>query len=229
MATAYLHLKKELTINTEQWIHLLRVCSPNLPIGGFSWSQGLEGAVGLNWIKNSHDLKNWLQDILSNSLAYNEIPIMGQVYRDTDESMAFYSNLLLSLKETSELKHESIQMGKSLHRLIRRLHSDMDASSEDYLYEINLSLLFKHFSLPIHTALNSYLWTMMENQVMAATRLLSLGQYDAQSVLMELQKTIENAVAFGLDLHQKQIGRSLPGLFIASSYHEQQYCRLFRS
>lgn len=210
-------------------MHLLRVCSPNLPIGGFSWSQGLEGAVGLQWIKNCKDLEAWLKDILSQSLAYNEIPIMGKAYSSNHEEAKALDHLLLSIKETKELKWESVQMGKSLHRLIKKLHPEMDQSSEDHLFEVNLSLLFHYLQIPLEIALHSYIWSLVENQVMAATRLISLGQYEAQGLLVELQQAVKQAVSFGLSLNDEDIGRSLPGLFMASSFHEEQYCRLFRS
>ena len=74
-----------------------------------------------------------------------------------------------------------------------------------------------------------YLWMIAENQVMAAVKLVPLGQTAGQRILMELADIIETAAATGLALADEEIGFATPGLAMAGALHESQYTRLFQS
>ena len=64
---------------------------------------------------------------------------------------------------------------------------------------------------------------------MAATKLVPLGQTDAQLLLGLLLDEIPAAIGLAATLEDSEIGSFLPGLALASVWHETQYSRLFRS
>ena len=61
-------------------LQLLRLCSPALPIGGYVYSQGLETACEKNFVNDEQSLYGWLQGMLSNSLAYLDVPVFSRLY-----------------------------------------------------------------------------------------------------------------------------------------------------
>ncbi|TBR42483.1 urease accessory protein UreF [Marinomonas agarivorans] len=83
--------------------------------------------------------------------------------------------------------------------------------------------------IDLHSAALGFTWSWLENQVAAATKLVPLGQTQAQELLGELQVSITDAIHFSHTLTEDEVGAGLPALAIASALHETQYSRLFRS
>ena len=90
-------------------------------------------------------------------------------------------------------------------------------------------LLAYKLEIELIDACTGYGWTVLESQVMAATKLLPMGQTNAQKMLIELSADVAEAVQKGLDCEDQRIGRSMPGLAFVSAKHESQYSRLYRS
>jgi urease accessory protein len=86
-----------------------------------------------------------------------------------------------------------------------------------------------HSQVPPQATCMGYLWAWSENQVIAAVKLLPLGQTAGQRVLEGLRLAIPSICHAALQLVDEQIGASTPGVGIASARHETQYTRLFRS
>jgi urease accessory protein len=73
------------------------------------------------------------------------------------------------------------------------------------------------------------LWGWLENQVLCAVKLVPLGQVAGQQLLKKLAGKLPVLVQQALALSDDEIGGSVFGLALASSRHEMQYSRLFRS
>ena len=93
-----------------QWLQLLQLASPSLPIGGFAWSQGLEGAIEQGWLKNEADFSAWVQGVLQHAFVWQEIPLLARLHAaawvNDAESLQHWNAVTLALRETSELRQE---------------------------------------------------------------------------------------------------------------------------
>src|SRR4030095_16961195 len=78
-------------------------------------------------------------------------------------------------------------------------------------------------------ALTAYLWSWLENQVLAAMKTIPLGQVAGQKMLLALGAAIPAAVARVQQVADDDITSFAPGLAIASARRETQYSRLCRS
>ena len=78
-------------------------------------------------------------------------------------------------------------------------------------------------------ALQAYLWSWLENQVMAAVKSVPLGQTDGQRILLSLGNRIEDLVKKAMQMKDDEMGNFAPNLALLSARHETQYSRLFRS
>jgi urease accessory protein len=91
------------------------------------------------------------------------------------------------------------------------------------------ALAARAFAVPIDAALTAYVWSWLENQVLAAIKLVPLGQVAGQRLLMVLGAKIPAVIATARALADGDLSTFAPGLSLASARHETQYTRLFRS
>jgi urease accessory protein len=217
-------------------IRLMQLISPALPIGAFTYSQGLEWAVEVGWINGEDSLKDWLTGQMEDGLAHLDLPILRRLYEacvaQDLEALAFWADYLLASRETRELRLEENQRGRALTRLLIDLGIDRAEEWRKVLQQCQaagFALVCTVWNIPMRRALLGYAWGWLENQVAAAIKLIPLGQTSGQRVQLELSTGLPDIVDLGLALADSAIGSSAPALAIASSYHETQYTRLFRS
>lgn len=217
------------------WLQLLQLASPSLPIGGFAWSQGLEGAIEQGWLKNESDFAAWVQGVLMHGFAMQELPLLQRLYGAAsvaDFSMLQYWNdFSLALRETHELRQEDLQMGGALLKLMRDLSLPLALQwpQQDTSYVTTFALASVHHRITLRHACTGFTWSWLENQIAAALKLFPLGQTAGQRVFQQIAPLMGAIIDQGLQVADEDIGISLPGLVLASMQHEEQYSRLFRS
>jgi urease accessory protein len=217
-------------------LRLLQLVSPGLPIGMYSYSQGFESAVDEGWVSNAEEAGEWINGIMENCLVKVDVPVTMRLYDAWSKNdlaiVEHWSSLLLACRESSELRDEDRQTGQALARLLK----DMDLEyAKPWLRkpETTLAAMFAlgafSWGVPRYSALVGYLWSWLENQVLCAVKLVPLGQVAGQRLLHELATTIPALVEQAMVIEDDEIGGSTFGLTLASSRHEIQYSRLFRS
>jgi urease accessory protein len=222
-----------------QLVRLLRLASPMLPVGAFSYSQGLESAVQLGWVSDEASVRTWLGDVLMFSVGTMEAPVWCRLYRaftaENVAALADWNDRLLSSRETQELRAESAQMGHSLRRLMEDSH-EFGAGAmmalraiREVAFATTFSVACADWHIAERAGLTAYLWTWLENQVAAAMKIVPLGQLAGQRLLAALQPQLVNVAQQALSADDEDLSSFAPGLAIASCLHETQYSRLFRS
>jgi urease accessory protein len=217
-------------------LRLMSLMSPTLPIGGFSYSQGIEKAVEDRWIVDIDTSYQWLRGQLYCGLTYTDLPILRMLYDACDcgnKDEAFrWSNILLACRETSELRQEEISRGRALTKVLEGLEDSITKGWENVINTNHLSglaLVGIYWKIPIRELLLGYSWSWLENQVSAVVKIIPLGQTQGQQLLHRLLLLIPGIIKQSMALDELDIGRSQPALAIASSLHETQYTRIFRS
>jgi urease accessory protein len=218
---------------------LLRLASPMLPVGAFSYSQGLESAIELGWIRDERSACEWIGDALQFSIAKFEAPVWLRLYAAWEtadyERVQHWNALLLASREAGELRAETVQMGYSLRTLISASgefdtqHLPALMAMEEVAFSTTYTFACAAWCIPAHDALVAYLWSWAENQVSAAMKSVPLGQLAGQRMLAALQNRLPDVVRTASTLQEDDFANSAPGLAIASCLHEVQYSRLFRS
>jgi len=217
-------------------LRLMQLISPSLPVGAFTYSQGIEWCVEAGWLNDADRLEQWLSDLLQTSVQDLEIPIlqrMMQAWSDGDTaSLQYWSELSMASRETAELRMEEKNRAYALFRLLSSLelvevtrYESLIKSSQTAGY----SFASVAWDIPPHQACLGYVWSWLENLVIAAVKLVPLGQTDGQKILMHLSSQVDEVIKRATQLSDDEIGCSSPALAIASAQHETQYTRLFRS
>lgn len=217
-------------------LHLLRLCSPALPVGAYSYSQGLEWAVEEGWVRDEEGAAQWIMGLLQGPWTYLETPLMfrlHQAWAEDDQPRAWAWNaVLLASRESAEMQAAETGMGQALARLLTELGLDKAQSwiaESRATFAAMFALATSRWGIPVDQACAGYLWTLTENQAAAAVKLIPLGQTAGQRILARALEAIPPAVAKGMSLADDEMGYSAPGLAVASSLHETQRTRLFRS
>lgn len=214
---------------------LWQLISPALPVGGYSYSQGLELAVEQGRVCDETSAAGWIEGLAGSALVALDLPFMHRVHAAAcageADAMAYWAQRLACARETAELRREDAAMASALRRLLATLSPGcaLPDGAGAHSYPALFACAAAHWAIAVDAALAGYLWAWCENQVAAATRLVPLGQSSAQRVLFALGARIPAWVEAATACADDELGFSAPGAVIASARHETQYTRLFRS
>lgn len=218
-------------------LKLLQLASPALPVGAFSYSEGLETLVHYHQITQAAELHHWLTQELDHGVIALEAAVAGRVWKSVQEqdltSSHYWNQWLSALRDTEEMRNQSWQMGRSLQRLL----SDLDPAIQPLLeacgdpcnFATAFAIAAAHWSIDRRTAILGYLHSWVSNQINAGVKLIPLGQTTGQQLLLKLLPTIEQAADQALNRLDEEMVCCGWGVAIASMNHETLYSRLFRS
>ncbi len=222
-----------------QLVRLLQLASPALPVGAYSYSQGLESAAESGTVRDAGTAELWIGDALELNVSRFEAPAWCRFHvaweNGGQDEVGRLNKWFLSTRETSELRSETLQMGYSLRRLCVDL-GEFEAqalesllSMEEVAFPAAFTFAATQWGISREDGLVAYLWSWLENQVMAAVKAVPLGQTDGQRLLGRLGGRLAATAQFALAVPEDAFANFAPGFAIASSRHETQYSRLFRS
>ncbi|MEO8410806.1 MAG: urease accessory protein UreF [Propionivibrio sp.] len=221
-------------------VRLLQLASPALPVGAYTYSQGLEWAVESGRISDEASAGEWIADLLQHGIGRFDAPLLVQLmrawHRNDPVELARLNADFLASRESAELRAETIQMGFSLKRLLADLRDPaLDAAREtladwpEVAFPTVWSGMATAWGVEPATAVAGYLWSWAENQVIAALKAVPLGQAAGQRLLAELGGMMPAVAAAAMHLPEAAWSNFTPGFALCSVRHETQYSRLFRS
>jgi urease accessory protein len=217
-------------------IRLLHLTSPTLPVGAYSYSQGLEWVVETGAVKNEATALAWIGDCLEFGIARFEAVYLAHMLaawsRDDAARLAQLDEEFVASRESAELRAETLQMGHSLTRLLTDLGgfpATRLAAFSQPSFPLAWSCAASAWGIPVQDAVAGYLWAWAENQVMAAVKAIPLGQTAGQRMLMAMGQRIPALADAAAAADLETTCNYLPAFAIACSCHETQYTRLFRS
>lgn len=224
------------------WLDAMHLASASLPVGGFAYSQGLEQACETGIVHDLSSAQRWIGDYMQLVIARQELPWWVAIWdacRDGDGSAIEQAvSSLHALRETAELRLESRQMA---HALLQLYAQWLPENTIDHVlspgsckvlgndYSAAHAALCVWRGLPKEIGLSAWLWSWLDTQVLAAVKLVPLGQVDGQRLMHALKPMIDGSIQQALGTDVSEAGSAAFGLVIASTRHETQYTRLFRS
>lgn len=217
-------------------LRLLQLASPALPIGAFNFSQGLEFAIEHGGVKDAGAARDWIVGIARHGMASLDVPMLLRLHAAWSEQDAQrvhrLSAELMASRETMELRAEDLHLGQSLARVLVEFRIEAAREwlrCEHTTHAAMFALAAAYSQVPAQDTAIAFLWTWAENQVIAAVKLLPLGQTAGQRMLEDIRQQIPLIVAAAVDMADESIGTATPLAIMASAWHETQYTRLFRS
>jgi urease accessory protein len=224
-------------MNATALLHLLQFASPALPIGGYSYSQGLEAALEAGLVHDADTAGTWMRHCLHEVMATWDAPLFWRLLKAFEArdaaAIALWSECYLASRDTAELRAETVQMGYSLGRLV----AELGVADADVLAlagaELSLPAAFAcavdALDIPHDDAVLALLFSWLENQVLVCVKSVPLGQVAGQRLLLSLRPDLEAAAARACVLEDDALSNWSPGLSMLSMRHETQHGRLYRS
>jgi urease accessory protein len=226
---------------------LLQMASPVLPIGAFSYSQGLEQAHAQAWVVDEASAGEWIASQYRCAFEPRELVALEAAFKVsgsiTDLEALLAVNLeFLASRDSSEIRSESLQTGSALMKWLRSMQQPL--SVEAVLIEliagigatkltapVAFALCAKAQSLPLEAARLAWAWSWLENQVQAAVKIIPLGQTAGQRLLIMLRSLLlrEGEDSQSSKDMQDKAWSFTPLGNIAAMRHERLYTRIFRS
>lgn len=244
----YTALAADMSTEAHDRLHLMWLASPALPVGGFSYSEGLEAAVDKALVTNEAQASQWLTDQLHLSQARSDLAVVAQAipaWRSNNlPRVAELNTWVLTTRETSEMRQQTQQTGRSLLEWLRQLPAPEataatnTATLQSHLtfardlpptWPVAFALAAAQTAAPVRDCVLACAFGWAENMSQAAIKAVPLGQTGGQRILARLLQAIPAAVDSAIDLPDDQRQAFTPMLAILSAQHETQYSRLFRS
>jgi urease accessory protein len=221
----------------------MRLASPSLPVGGFSYSEGLEAAIEAGWATQEADVTRWLLDQFQLTLARADLPVAATAFKawghnDLAQLQAL-NTWIAATREGAELRQQSEQTGRSMTQWLRHEHAGQIAVQAQIealatlspapTWPVAFALAAYHTGAPLYEGMLAMALGWADNMTQAAIKAVPLGQTAAQRILSALISQIPTTVDQALRSADHQRQAFAPMLAILSAQHETQYSRLFRS
>jgi urease accessory protein len=221
----------------QQLSRLLQLASPLLPVGGYSYSEGLETLILQGIISDRSSLQTWIEYELQAGAIRIEAAVMDRAYlaasQDNLVRLQYLNRWLSAIRETEELRHQSWQMGGSLTKLaieltpkIQELFSNIDRPCH---YAIAFGITAQFWQIDRHATILAYLQCWATSQIGVGVKLIPLGQTAGQQMLWELLAQLDLLAQTIPTLADDDLYACTWGSSLASMQHETLYSRLFRS
>jgi urease accessory protein len=212
--------------------------SPAYPVGGFSYSSGLEWVIEAGDIKDPASLQGWLATMLEDGAGFCDAVFFTHVHRACTAGDAAalreVAELAAGLVSSRERFLETTAQGRAFLEITQ---ATWPCAALDLVglcrtpvtYPVAVAAAAAGHGIPLEQSLSAYLQALAANWVSAAVRLVPLGQTDGQRVIAALEPLILATVERALGATLEDAGSKTFRADIASMQHEIQYTRLFRS
>ena len=219
-------------------LRLLQLASPALPVGGFSYSEGIEAAVAHQLVHDEASAQTWLVDHLHLVQSRSELPVIAQAIpawqRHDEQQLKTLNDWVIQTRESFEMRLQTEQMGRSLLIWLRN-QADAEPlrmkTCEELppTWPLAFALALSTHDIPVRQGLVAAAFGWAENMVQATIKAVPLGQLSGQRILAALATEIPSAVDHAMQVTTENRQAFSPRLAILSARHETQYSRLFRS
>lgn len=232
-------------------LRLLQLVSPALPVGAFSYSEGLEVLVQHGRLADGAAVMAWLTAELERGLLPLEAAALEplrlglerwrQGHSDGEVAVRDLDGWLLAQREAAELRAQQRQMGRSLLQLLADLGWPLPAPLTPSAAPAPTAAApalgwptawaWAGLCLGLEPAelVEAYLYGWCSNQISAAVRLVPLGPTEAQRLQLALAPTLAERAARLQGQDPRDLRSAGVGAALAQLGHGELYSRLFRS
>jgi urease accessory protein len=214
-------------------IRLQSLLSPAFPVGGFSYSHGLETAVEESRISDAESLRAWLGALIEFGSGWNDAVLLAEAWRRVRAGgeVAELAELGTALAGSLERHGETLLQGAAFIAAARSgwPEAGLDNLPDSCPYPIAVGAIAAAHGLSLEATLAAFLQAFAGNLTQAAIRLGIVGQNGAIGVIAELEQVVLETAARAAVADLDALGSAAVFSDIMAMRHETKYSRLFRS
>ncbi|MDT8715654.1 urease accessory protein UreF [Clostridium sp. 19966] len=221
---------------------LLQISDSIFPIGSYTQSNGLETYVQKNIVKDSASAKKYLYNMLCYNIKYGDGLGMKLAYEAAlgkdIEYLQRIDNILHTSKGAKEIREGSLKLCLRFLKLINKFdekeavlkYSELIKNGKCYgVYSIAFGIFAAESNISLDMALSAYIYNQCSSIINNCAKLIPIGQMDGQSILFNMQSTMEEVKKDIIGLSEEELGRCCPAFEIRAMQHEELYSRLYMS
>jgi urease accessory protein len=221
---------------------LMTWLSPAFPVGGFSYSHGIEHALEAGLVADAAAAADWIEGIIVDGSGRADATLFAAAWRAASEGHEAELDAVTALAEamrgTSELALESRAQGGAFLDTVAKVWPEprtaafakrCRSAATGPPYAVAVASIAAYAGVPLGAVLVAYLQAFAALLVSAAVRLVPLGQTDGQRILARLEPVVLEAARLAMARPLDDVGSATPMVDWTSMRHETQHTRLFRS
>jgi urease accessory protein len=211
---------------------LMTLMSPTFPTGGFGYSFGLEAAYNKSALTSANDLKNWVTGLIHFGIIRNDLIIVAEAWRASEDSEALQmiEQNALSLIASHSRLNEQYNIGKSFTEAVFDAYGvSLPHMPSPVTLPVAVGTIASSFDIPLIDTLIAYGHNSINGLIQAALRLAPVGQRAGVNILGTLEPELNT-------LCNKVINMTLDDLITSSliadtlsMHHETLSSRTFLS
>lgn len=210
--------------------------SPAFPVGGFSYSHGLEWVVETRAVRDAASLADWIRDLLAHGAPKTDLIFLAEAWRAVQaadaQRLAAVTELAAAFVPSAERRLETIAQGNAFIVAARAVWPSPPIEAlqgHEVAYPVAVGVAAAAHGIDLTLTARCFAQAFVANVVSAGVRLVPLGQTDGLRVVAGLESPVAETVALALASGLDDIGGAAIAADIGSMLHETQYTRLFRS
>jgi urease accessory protein len=224
------------------FLSLLQLSDPALPIGGYAHSAGLETYVQAGIVTNAGSAKEFVERMIAQSLHFTDAALASLSHdaaaNNDYETIMELDGICTAVKLPREMRQASNKLGLRLIKIFQSLTSDPiatryanDVQAQKLVghHSIAFGLFTKGFGIPKQEALTGYYYNAAAGFVTNCVKLIPISQQHGQEILFSLHSLIKRLVIENLKPDKDMVGVCCAGFDIRSMQHEKLYSRLYMS
>jgi len=230
---------RDLRLTITELMRVLQFGDSVVPVGAFSFSNGLESAIQLQFVRDLETLRQFVMTATRQSASSDAIALLAahRAARAHDLRDALRADTaLFNRKINEEMRTMSVRMGKKLAELSSHLNrtplvtnwlGHIERKETPGTYPVCLGLLFAELNLPEHDAFAAHQYGTASMIVSASLRLMKIHHLDAQSILFEVNATAEAEYARVSGATLDDMATFSPSLDVMAAAHVKAHVRMF--
>ncbi|WP_189340475.1 MULTISPECIES: urease accessory protein UreF [unclassified Mesorhizobium] len=213
-------------------LRLMAWLSPAFPVGGFSYSHGLERAVQDGLVADRQSLAAWLETLVEMGSGWNDAVLFAESWRRASElgDLGEIAAVAEALAGSRERHAETMLQGAAFLKAASAWPSPvLGRLPADCPYCVAVGAVAGGNGIGLTDALSAFLQAFFSNLVQVAIRLGVVGQVDATASLAGFEPLALATAARAATSSLDDLGGCAFVSDVMAMRHETQYSRLFRS
>ena len=213
-------------------LRLMAWMSPAFPVGGFSYSGGLEKAVEDRRVSDAAGLLGWVEVLLRSGSLWNDAVFLADAWRNGQDAAALRetADLARALAGSAERCRETVLLGDAFVAAAGAWpHAVLELLPKEAPYPVAIGAVAAGHGVPLKETIAAFLHAGVSQIVSAGIRLGIAGQKDGVAILAASEATIGEMAARGAHSTLDDLGSATVIADTAAMRHETQGTRLFRS
>ena len=220
-------------------MRLLQFGDSTLPVGAFSFSNGLESAIQVGVVHDLTTLREFVRASVKQAATSDGIAVLiafrsAQV--NDSSSIDRADRAVYNRKLNEEVRTMTVRMGRKLAQVCDRVsasdvvsswRSRIEAGKTPGCYPVGQGLVFAGLGLSEQDAFAVHQYGIANMMISASLRLMKLHYLDAQAVLSEVNSEAQSDYQQVADKSLEDMMTFAPTIDILASVHVQAKVRMF--